>query len=385
MTTSSLARMAQALDGTRLIVDEAFCVNPRARQTFCNSCVKACQSEALKVSEDAVELSEAVCTACGACVPACPVGALRLLGFDPEGFVASLGGTKEKHLHCAASEDQDEGVTIPCYLMLDRRLAAAALAEGTRRFVLHGVEKCDDCHRGDARDHLERLRRNLAKWFDGKGPEISFAAPAKGQRGQRGRAGETGTDRRGMLRLFRLQAGAAIAELVAPGSDDTDEEPLEADGAFGRDDALPKRPVPYRAVLAQRLACLPWAKHRPLPWHTRTISDACSACMVCAENCPTGALEGSGDRGMRRISFDPTFCMNCGLCQQICPQDAIRPRLMQSVAEATAPRAVLMDRAMRQCEVCRGGFFSSDPASHLCPVCANEREMDEEWLEMLSD
>jgi ferredoxin len=88
---------------------------------------------------------------------------------------------------------------------------------------------------------------------------------------------------------------------------------------------------------------------------------------------------------MRRISFDPAFCMNCGLCQQICPQDAIRPRLMQSVAEATAPRAVLMDRAMRQCEVCRGGFFSSDPASHLCPVCANEREMDEEWLEMLSD
>ena len=385
MTTGTLARMAQALDGARLIVEEEFCVNPRARHAFCTRCVKACRSDALRVSESGVELDEAVCTACGACVPACPAGALRLSGFDPERFVASLNSAGEVHLHCAASDDRVEGTTIPCHLMLDRRLAAAAFAEGTHHFVLHGVDRCATCHRADARDHLARLARSMAKWFDGQGPEISFGAPDKSQRAPRGRAGEAATNRRGFLRLMGFQAGAGVADLVASGAGDADDEPLDAGCGFSHGDGLPKHPVPYRAVVALRTGRLPWAEHRPLPWHTRTIGEACNACMVCAENCPTGALEDDGDRGARRISFDPAFCTNCTLCQQICPQDAIRPRLAQSVGEATAPRAVLMHRAARQCDVCRTDFVASDLMSRLCPVCANEREMDEEWLEILSD
>ena len=385
MTTGTLARMAQALDGARLIVEDEFCVNPRARDAFCKSCAKACQAEALKVSVDSVELDEAVCTACGACVPACPAGALRLSGFDPERFVAGLNGVEEAHLHCAAGEPTDEGAAIPCHLMLDRRLTAAAFAEGTRRFVLHGVDRCATCHRADARDHLARLSRSMAKWFDGKEPEISLAATGAARRGPRGRTGEAATDRRGFLRLIGLQAGAGVADIVTPVGNDPDDEPLVGAWAIAHGDALAKRPVPYRAVLARRIERLPWAEDRPLPWHTRTIAAACNACMVCAENCPTGALEDHGDRGARRISFDPAFCTNCSLCQQICPQDAIRPRLARSVAQAAAPRAVLMHRATKPCDVCRTGFVSSDDASRLCPVCANEREMDEEWLEILSD
>lgn len=385
MTAGTLARMAQALDGARLIVEQEFCINPRARDAFCSRCAKVCRSEALKVSEDGVELDEAACTTCGACVPACPAGALRLSGFDPERFVASLNGADEVHLTCAAGERGDEGVTIPCHLMLDRRLTAAAFAEGTRRFVLHGVYGCATCHRADAREHLARLERSMAKWFDGQGPQISFAALGNAGGDPRGRVGEAGTDRRGFLRLMGLQAGAGVANLVGAGWDDADDEPLDAGCSFVSGDALPKHPVPYRAVLARRTERLPWAEHRPLPWHTRTIDETCNACMVCAENCPTGALEDGGDRGARRISFDPAFCANCTLCQQICPQDAIRPRLAQSVAEATAPRTVLMHRTTRQCETCRSDFVPLDPASRLCPVCANEREMDEEWLEMLND
>lgn len=385
MTTGTSARMAQALDATRLIVEEEYCVNPRARQAFCTRCVKACQPDALRVSEGGVELAEGVCTACGACVPACPAGALRLSGFDPGRFVASLNHANEVHLTCATGERGDQGATIPCYLMLDRRLTAAAFAEGTRRFVLHGVDRCATCHRADARDHLARLSRSMAKWFDGRGPEISLAAPGSAGGHPRSRAGEAATDRRGFLRLMGLQAGAGVAEFVGAGTDNTDDEPLDAGSAYAHGDSLPKHAVPYRTVVAQRTERLPWSEHRPLPWHTRTIGETCDSCMVCADNCPTGALENGSDRGARRISFDPAFCTNCTLCQQICPQDAIRPRLAQSVAEATAPRSVLMHRAIRQCEVCRHAFVPLDPASQLCPVCANEREMDEEWLEMLSN
>jgi ferredoxin len=251
--------------------------------------------------------------------------------------------------------------------------------------VIHGLEKCASCHRGDARDHLDRLESGLARWFADDAPELSLAVPGKARSRPRRGTAEPATDRRRFLRLLGLQAGASVAERVAPATDDLADEPLDAAWAFAEAETLRKRPVPYHAVLARRIKRLPWSDNRSLPWHTRTIEEACSACMVCAENCPTGALEGSSDPGTRRISFDPAFCTNCSLCQQICPQDAIRPRRAQSATEAEDQRAVLMHRTTRQCDVCRSGFVPTDPATRLCPVCANEREMDEEWLAMLSD
>jgi len=385
MTVGPLIRMAQTLDGGRLIVEEEFCVNSRARRAFCNRCIKACPADALDVSEDGIELDESVCTACGGCAPACPAGALRMAGFEPEAFIASLNGAAEVHLSCTVIESPPEYATIRCYLMLDRRLAAAAFAEGTRRFVLHGTEQCATCHRADARNHLTRLAHSMAKWFGDRGPEFSITATDHTQRDGCFDTSGYRTGRRNFLRFMGVHAGSGVAQFLTTTRDDPDNQVLGSYTTHEYAGSLPKRPVDYRTVLARRLTHLPWAKQRRLPWHTRAIDEACSACMVCADNCPTGALEGSRDDGMRQISFDPAFCTNCTLCQQVCPQDAIRPHLARSAAEATAPRAVLMHRATKQCDLCLAEFVASDTESGLCPVCANEQEMDEEWLEMLRE
>jgi NADH:ubiquinone oxidoreductase subunit F (NADH-binding)/(2Fe-2S) ferredoxin len=44
-------------------------------------------------------------------------------------------------------------------------------------------------------------------------------------------------------------------------------------------------------------------------------SEVCTGCMVCARNCPTGAV--TGEKGQPHV-INPELCTRCGLCMQVC-------------------------------------------------------------------
>ncbi len=51
------------------------------------------------------------------------------------------------------------------------------------------------------------------------------------------------------------------------------------------------------------------------------MKEFCTGCMVCARNCPTGAI--TGER--RQVHFiDPDTCIRCGICMQVCNFNAIQ-------------------------------------------------------------
>ena len=59
---------------------------------------------------------------------------------------------------------------------------------------------------------------------------------------------------------------------------------------------------------------------------------ACTMCMSCVGACPASALMDGGDRPM--LKFLERNCVQCGLCEATCPEDAIRlePRLLLTAA-----------------------------------------------------
>jgi len=50
------------------------------------------------------------------------------------------------------------------------------------------------------------------------------------------------------------------------------------------------------------------------------ISDDCTACGACMDECPTEAIS-EGDIYV----IDPELCTDCGACADVCPVEAISP------------------------------------------------------------
>ncbi len=353
-------------------VSEGYCINLRGRIEACDLCRRACHAGAISLGPDKVEIDPDRCTDCGACVPACPAGAISHARFDPEQLLATGVANGRCKVACAADPSRADA-TIPCHKMLDARLMAALFAEGAEVIVPVGTEHCGDCPSGDARPALAAAARTLAKWFGEAAPRVLVArddAETESETGAGGRA----VRRRALLRR-------AIRSLTPPTMAPPSFDELAASG--DPDDVAPGRPVSYQAALAARRRALPFRPGAPVGATGRTIGEACSGCLICAELCPTGALEGDCSTSHRAVSFDPALCTNCTLCLKICPMEAIAARALRGVGAAGAGRTLLYARAQRHCPACGAPFAAADPRRGLCPTCENDQEMDEEWLEML--
>lgn len=50
-----------------------------------------------------------------------------------------------------------------------------------------------------------------------------------------------------------------------------------------------------------------------------TITDSCTNCGVCEDECPVGAISEGDDCRV----IDADTCTDCGACAEVCPVDAI--------------------------------------------------------------
>ncbi len=370
-----------------LSVSELHCINLRGRLEACDLCQRACHARAITLTLDEVTIDPALCTGCGACVPACPAGAITHDRFEPEEMIATaVSGEGVARIACAQAGTQAGGqaAQVPCHRMLDARLMAALLAEGAQRIEVLGTESCPGCPGGDARPALKAAERTLNKWFGEAAPRLVLAGAGEGL----ATAGTAEARRAVARRSFLRGAFGALSEPSGRAS-----EPLAPSRAVPSFDAIlaredtgadtAGRPIAYQQALATRRLRLPFGETAQVGATGRTIDEACNGCLVCAELCPTGALGAEISPGHRLVSFDPAICTNCTLCLKVCPMEAISARVLRGVAQATAGREVLFARDERICPECGGGFDASTGAA-ICPSCENDRELDDEWLEMLS-
>jgi Pyruvate/2-oxoacid:ferredoxin oxidoreductase delta subunit len=54
-----------------------------------------------------------------------------------------------------------------------------------------------------------------------------------------------------------------------------------------------------------------------------TMSDACVSCQQCIKVCPVGCFTTEEVEGKKKVVFDDTLCLGCGVCQRVCKLDAI--------------------------------------------------------------
>jgi len=51
-----------------------------------------------------------------------------------------------------------------------------------------------------------------------------------------------------------------------------------------------------------------------------TITQECNGCTACTKTCPTRAISGVKNE-LHKV--DPFYCVECGVCGRICPQNAV--------------------------------------------------------------
>ena len=385
MCGNGLEETVSTVDGSALRIDEDLCLNLRGRNLFCYSCATACPAAALRLSADAITIDEARCTGCGACLPVCPAGVLSLSSFAAQSFLDAIANHPHSHIHCSASHDKDGGVVVPCHTVLDARLFAAAMARGSKTLYLHGLERCGDCPKGNAMAHVARQRARLHQWFGAEHALELAAAPAGANMPDSmvRRENQPHQGRRQFLSLAGAQALtlSGITAGLAP----TEDTALEKEPAPFFQNAIDRqRPAAYQALLAEHADTLPWLDYQ-IPWQGRTLTGQCSACLACALRCPTGALQAEETETSRAITFDLSCCTSCGLCERICPMQAVQPHPVTGVAALDAPRTVLMVRQQRGCARCGHRFAPEAEHGMLCPACRNEQALNEQWLAMLRD
>jgi len=371
---------AKGPGNTALQIDQVLCLNLRGRHVTCTQCADTCPAQALKLTADEVHLDAGRCTACGTCLPVCPSGALWLSGFDPRRFLQTLAGTAEIHIHCSRSDAPDGGNIIPCLQVLDARLLAAAAADGAETVVLHGTGQCSNCALGDARAAVEQMQADLKKWFTDVPVYLVQEHRAQTETGEQPGEEQVQLGRRNFLRLAGAHVAHGASKWLADAAPEQDEATSRR--PLSSSDGSSSRPSAYQELLAERAGSLPWRDHR-LPWRSRMFSDACSACLTCAQHCPTGALVPEETESTISIWFRLRHCTDCGLCESLCPEGAISCALVASPEELRAPPHRVMHRNLRQCTGCARSFVPGPDSGELCMTCQNEHDVANEWKAML--
>jgi ferredoxin len=331
--------------------DASLCAHSRSRIVGCTRCLDLCPTAAITPSGDHVTIDANICAGCGQCAAACPTGAAS---------------------YALPSEDA-----------LMRKLRAMLItyreAGGEQPIVLLH----DDPHGAPLIDALARFGDGLPAHV------LPFAVNEMTQIGLESVAAAFAYGASAMRFLLRarplhdvsgLRRTIALADPILTGlgfgtgridTIETDDPDLLLE-ALRAIPSMPPTPRPAsfrpqggkRSVLRFAVSELHRAAPNPIgvialpegaPFGAVEIDvEGCTLCLSCVSACPTGALRDDPERPMLRFVEDA--CVQCGLCQAICPENVVTLKPQIDFGAARAPARILKQEEPFCCIRCSKPF-----------------------------
>ncbi len=322
---------------------QKLCAHARNETVGCNACVDICSAEAIASDKERnqVRVDPYLCVGCGACSAVCPTGAMTF----------AYPAVHEQGLKVRT--------LLHTYLKAGGRGCALLLHDSQRGQSL--VEELGRAARVGAAHGVPAHVIPMALWHAAStGIDLWLAAVAHGASQVIVLA--TGEEAPQYRQALLAQMAVAQDIVEGLGFDAVRLKLIECGNAQDLDQEL--RLVPRRegktpppatfAVVNDKRATLGLAidhlvRHAPLepgaialrpgaPFGTVEVDkDKCTLCMACVSACPASALQ---DNPLApELGFVERNCVQCGLCEKTCPEDAIRlvPRLALT-PEARRPR-----------------------------------------------
>ena len=309
---------------------ENLCAHSRSQVQGCNACIDICSTQAISADGDHVKVDPHLCMGCGACSTVCPSGAMgyqyprvsergaqlkqllasyRFAGGAEPCIVFHNGGDASELLAQAAAS----GAGLPARALpletwhvaaIGLDLMLPAVAFGAAQVVVLA------CGSEDA-EYLAALRAQMA---------IGQAVLSQlGYSGTHFAVFEASTPD-GLARAFAALAPAA--GVTTPGSFMLANDKRTAI-EFAVEHLVKQAPARVDEI------ALPAGS----PFGQIFVDQAkCTMCMACVGACPVSALMDGVDQPL--LKFLERNCVQCGLCEATCPEDAITlsPRLLLTAA-----------------------------------------------------
>ncbi|MGE0876282.1 MAG: 4Fe-4S binding protein [Burkholderiales bacterium] len=321
---------------------ERICAHSRSGREGCSRCIDVCSTAAISAAGDHVRVEQHLCAGCGGCATVCPTGAMS----HAYPSVPDMGARLKTLLSTYAGA----GGRDACILFHDGEAGRALLHSVGRKRARGG------------RGLPARVVPLEAFHVAAVGIDLMLGAIAYGASQVRVLA--AGEVVPGYLAALRQQMAYAQSVLGALGYEGAHLDLIEAADAAALEERLwetvPARGVASAATYnlsADKRTSLDFAiehlaRHAPTPRDEIALGAgapygaivvdraACTLCKACIGACPAAALLDSPEAPMLR--FIERNCVQCGLCADTCPEDAIklRPRLLLT---AQAKDAVVLN------------------------------------------
>lgn len=320
---------------------QKLCAHSRNEQVGCNACVEVCSAHAISSDKarQRIVVNPNLCVGCGACTTVCPTGAL--------GYSYPRAPDQGRKLRTLLSTYAEAGGR-DAVLLLHSQEAGQALVEQLGR----------DAQLGRAHGVPAQVMP-VALWHAAStGIDLWLGAIAFGA--SQVVVLSTGDEAPAYLAALREQMGMAQTLLRGLGYTGTHFQLIEARSATTLDTALAglastRQRVPAQvarfAVAAEKRntlelvldhlmegapalqapAAAPLAIALPAgaPFGAITVNkDTCTLCLACVSACPASALQ--DNQNAPQLRFIEKNCVQCGLCERTCPENAIAlvPRLL---------------------------------------------------------
>lgn len=307
---SQLPDLIGEFDKPRYVkINSELCAHHRNGIDGCNRCLNFCPADAIQSIDKMIEIDPYLCHGAGSCTNACPTGAISYDLPTPQAL--------HSYLHKLVTRYSEKAQVAPVILFHDEANGAALITNDLPGSVIPvALEEITVAS-------MDHWMSSLA-WGACQVLVLNTAATAptltQMLKGDLKLANDI-LDEMGQPQRISLIDESSIGDLSAL-LEVSSSWPVIVPGEFA---ATTKRSTLYAAIdhlneqAASVESCLSQSN---LPYGKVSVNkDSCTLCLSCVSTCPTQALTDGGDKPA--LNFVEQDCVQCGLCEKACPENAI--------------------------------------------------------------